>query len=68
MNAQEDYLDDVEESDEEKEEEENEDDDQEGFARMVSAFVSLQIFCFYLFICTVMFTHDVSSIQMNCYQ
>ena len=70
MNAQEDYLDDVEESveEEEEEEEENEDDDQEGLARMVSAFVSLQIFCFYLFICTVMFTNDVSSIQMNCYQ
>ena len=41
MNAQEDYLDDVEESDEEEEEDEHGDDD-EGFARMVSGFVSLQ--------------------------
>ena len=44
MNAQEDYLDDVEESDEEEEEDDDEhDDDDEGFARMVSGFVSLQI-------------------------
>ena len=43
MNAQEDYLDDVEESDEEEEEEDEHDDDDEGFARMVSGFVSLQI-------------------------
>ena len=44
MNAQEDYLDDVEESDEEEEEEdEHDDDDDEGFARIVSGFVSLQI-------------------------